>query len=114
MTRKKLLLIPLLFFSAVALAQSKANVADMHVGKYVIKLIANPDNTYGYQINEGQKLIVQQKSKPYSTTQVGFNQKQNAMVVAIWLASQLNEGNKNKNAPDAKKAKELGVTKEDL
>ena len=113
MTKKKLLLIPLLLFSAILMAQTKPKIEDMHVGKYVVKLITNGDNTYGYQIAESGKLIVNQKAKPYSKSQSGFTQKQNAMTIAIWVANQLKEG-KNPNPPDAKKAKELGITNEDL
>ena len=114
MSKKKLLLIPLLVFSSIVWAQSKSSVADMLIGRYVVRLIINPDNTYGYEINDGNKAIVHQKNKPYSSSQTGFTQKQNAMVTALWIANQLKEGKKNPDVSDPKKAKELGITKEDL
>ena len=100
--------------SAILFAQSRSNVADVHVGNYVVKLISNSDSTYGYQINQDDKIIIRQKGKPYGTSSIGFREKQNAMVIAIWQANELSEGRINQKSMDQRKARELGITKEDL
>ena len=114
MRRRQLLIVPFLLFSTFLLAQTKPDATDVQIGKYAIRLVVNPDTTYGYEINEGEKIVISQKRKPYGSNQTGFREKQNAMLVAIWLTNELSQGRNNPKTLDLKKAKELGITKDDL
>lgn len=107
-----LLFLLLVFISSLSFGQSDKD--ELKIGKYIVKISVNLDNTYGYEIYEFENLILTQKNKPYFSIPQGFSKKENVFTVAKWQISQLQQ---NKKVPlyfNIDKAKEIGVSDEDL
>lgn len=102
-----------LFLSAPLLAQN-GQKTEQKVGKYIIKIITNPDNTYGYEVYDDVQLRIKHISKPYSQTSGGFLNKINALIMAKWEVLKLEQNKKNGDEPNLATAKDLGISKEDL
>ena len=114
MYKKQLLLLTGLFISTLIFAQQSSYKDNIKIGKYEIKIKNNTDNTYGYAIYEGKNLIIEQKNKPFLTFPQGFYKKENALVVAKWLVSQLQNSKQVQRHFNLEKAKEIGISDEDL
>jgi hypothetical protein len=102
----------MIFF--IGFSQDTTENTEQKVGKYMVKLLTNADNTYGFEIYQESKLIEKQTQKPFFTFSSGFVQKKNAMIMGVWYATELLEGRNNKYALSLLKAKDLGITEEDL
>jgi hypothetical protein len=114
MNKNKLLLILSILFSSLLFAQTSETPIDEKVGKYTIKVITNADSTYGYEIYEDTRLVEKQAKRPFFTFSSGFVHKQNALLIGKWHATELMEGRNNKYALSIPKARELGVSEDDL
>lgn len=99
------------------LSQSKTSIPaeEFKEGKYLVKIITNDDGSYGYEVYESKKIILNQKYKPFFTIPEGFKTKNNALIVGRWNALELlKDENIKKVFLPVNIAKELGVTQEDL
>jgi len=114
MLKKKLLLLLMLFAASFLFAQTGKQQDKVTMGAYTIKVTTNPNQTYGYEIYEGGKLQVKQASKPYFSVPLGFNKKENALIVAKWQVSQLQQGKSNDTFLTVEEAKKQGVSDDDL
>ena len=114
MNKKTSLLGLSLLFTLFVFAQENESIEIEKIGKYTIKVTANTDSTYGYEIHEDNNLIVKQTQKPFFSRSSGFSEKKNAMVVARWFVSEMKQGRNNKYALGIQKAKELGVSENEL
>ena len=114
MNKNKLLLVLSLLFNSLLFAQTSETATGEKVGKYTIKVITNTDSTYGYEIYEGAQLVEKLAKRPFFTFSSGFAHKQNAQLIGKWHASELMEGRNNKYALSIPKARELGVSEDDL
>lgn len=114
MRQKKFLLTLFIFFGLIVFAQDKQPIAEVQIETYTIKLVTNNDATYGYEIYNNNELQVKQKGKAYLKIPSGFLKKENALIIAKWEVSKLIQNRKDNEVLDIAKAKELGVTEEDL
>lgn len=83
-------------------------------GKYLVKIIPVGDNGYGYEILDGSKIITRQEYIPYFLIPIPFSKIENIKKVAIWHISQLKEKNEIRLVLSQQKAREIGISEEDL
>ncbi|MBC7887078.1 MAG: hypothetical protein H7Z13_04265 [Ferruginibacter sp.] len=106
------------FFLLTMLSYSpvKAQTEELKIGNYTLKNMLNADKTYGFEIyiENQKKPLLQQKIKPYSTAKAGFIERQNAVVAAMWYINELKEGRNDIKKLTLVKAKQLGITQNDL
>ena len=114
MKKTKFFLCVALLFTTFAFAQDSGSVESAIVGKYTVKIITNNDNTYGYEISENSSVVEKETQKRFFSLSSGYIIKGNALIVGKWYAGELLEGRNNKYALGLPKARELGVTEDDL
>ena len=115
MKKKTFTLVASLIFATILFAQKNERSDNKIVnGKYTILSILNPDQTYGYEIYFNDSLVAKQVSRPFFSLSSGFSSSKNALIVGKWFANELNQGRRNKYSLSLPKAKELGVSDEDL
>ncbi len=116
-----------LFFTNIAFGQNKVltdrsdlsqrnatSVEEFKEGKYLVKIINNQDGTFGYEINLDGKQIVSVTDKKYFSIPMGYNDKENAKIIAKWQVNRIEKFNEIDSQLSLEQAKSLGVTQNDL
>jgi hypothetical protein len=90
------------------------SVEEFKEGKYLVKIIALENNTYGYDIYLVDKLIVNQTSKPFSTISKGFKNKDNIRKVVKYHINKLEQGEQGRLFMTYDEAIKIDISKDDL
>lgn len=101
--------------SSVLLQSSKIKpIEEFKEGKYVIRIIENQDNTFGYEINLNNKQLALEIYKKYFSIPLGYNKKENAKITAKWHAMRIDKFNEKEVLLNLEQAKLLGISEDDL
>jgi hypothetical protein len=112
--KKCLLFLITMFLCTLLFAQDKAKNDEVKIGKYLLKSISNPDNTYGYEIYENGNLIVKQASKPYVNIPKGFTKKENALKFARFHMGVIDLKKDHSELMNRESIKQLNLSSEDF
>ena len=104
----------MLFVSQYCLVQKDTDKDEVKIGKFEIKVFQNSDHTYGYSIYKEKELVTQQITKPFVSVPIGFSNKENAMKVAKWQVTQLQQNNRITRSMSIEEAKKIGITDEEF
>ena len=79
-------------FALPPIAFSRNVAIENTAAAYSYKIIQAPNNTWGYNILEGNKIFIHQPNRPGLPGTVGFQHKKDAIIVAKLVIAKLEKG----------------------